>query len=112
MKLLSAAAMKGDKHVSRRLPTEGSKIRKLYDLFMLYRGVAAPLDSIHSISDGAPLRSSLNQLIDVYGLDIRTFPIRTRGDRMPWERGRHVAYCLVGEWKGRHYHDYLADRVR
>jgi hypothetical protein len=68
-----------------KVPTPGSKIRLLYDLFQENKGKFIRVSGQYD---------SISCLRDFYGLDIRTF-----------QRGQ---YCLVGEWFGKAYIDYLA----
>jgi hypothetical protein len=77
-------------HATRNaIPSEGSKLRALYDLFYAHKGQVIDF----SRANDRPLLD----LIDYYGLDIRRI-----------SRGRWV---LAGEWFGRAYLDYLAEHL-
>lgn len=92
-KLLSVSGMKGSKRrPAIELPREGTYLREVYDALMSNRGRVTTLHM--------PLRSlsgAVLQLEIFYGLDIR-------------RAKHHRQYCLVGEWVGRAYIDYVAER--
>ena len=91
MKMISAANSKGvPSGVRHDLPREGSRLRELYDFFCANKGLVVPYFPYHHRSDARRLVT----LVDVYGLDIR--------------RIMHGQYCLVGEWCGEEYRDYVA----
>lgn len=73
-------------------PRQGTQLRAVYDLFQANRG--RPIAFLTS-DFGGPNR--IAQLVDYYGLDIRRL-----------RRGRWI---LAGEWFGRVYVDYVAQRL-
>lgn len=83
--------MKGQNkgRVLQQLPREGTEIRRAYDL--LYANKGTPV----KISFG--WHSRLENLRNIYGLDI----VKTR-------KGE---WCLIGEWFGKVYIDYVAEKV-
>ncbi|WP_458756651.1 hypothetical protein ACSVBT_12790 [Afipia sp. TerB] len=93
-------------HKGRRLaptnsiPREGSKIRKVYDLFYANKG--RPVE-FQTSDCGDP--NIIGKLIDFYGLDIRL--IRNGSSRV----GRRSQWILAGEWFGLTYVDYIADHL-
>ena len=90
MKCASVAEWKGHRNPTGHLyPREGSRMRELYDQFMANKGV--PISSL-DFRRGDWRR--LDALRDFYGLDIRHI-----------RKGR---WCLVGEWFGSTYIDYVA----
>lgn len=94
MRMQSAASAKGKfTRPMNLIPTEGSKIRKLYDQFMTNKAVPIFPDIN---GNGAEI---IRRLTDFYGLDIR-----------PFDRQKPRKYWLVGEWFGSTYLDYVADR--
>lgn len=74
------------------VPKEGTKIRALYDRFFLNKGKTIPLIGNHENL------GRINRLMDDYGLDIRHV-------------GRGNGYILAGEWFGKVYVDYIAERL-
>ena len=89
MRYKTAAQIKGSKRVLQREPKQGTKIRVLYELFQMNKGVVLnmPLTNIF------PPRYVYN-LIDFYGMYIR--------------RVGYGQWILVGEWFGAKYVDYVA----
>lgn len=81
-------------------PREGSRLRAIYDALQSNKG--APVE-IHL--DGNELR----QLSDFYGLDIRN--VRRGFHREGCQGWREPAHLLAGEWFGRVYIDYVAERL-
>lgn len=71
----------------RDIPKEGTKIRELYDLFMNNKG------KVLDVVLGSGNHHSKEYLMDFYGLDIRCL--------------RYGKWCLVGEWDGDKYIDYV-----
>ncbi len=69
-------------------PKDGTKTRHLYDIFKANKGRIVRIELLYRIE----------YLRTIYGLDIRTC-------------GKHNSrhYCLVGEWFGRVYIDYIAN---
>ncbi len=102
--------MRGNR-IQQEKPGEGSKLRTLYDLFVMYKGLIIPNDTrwlLYPKRQGFYL--AIDQLRDFYGMDIRSFPTKYR-TRLPNERG-NKSYCLVGEYKNGEYHDYVAKRLK
>jgi hypothetical protein len=91
MRTVSAASAKSSRHHStHKVLASGSKLRAVYDLFRSNAG--RPIDfkiQYYPVS-------SLYQLIDIYGLDIR--------------RIRNGRWMLAGEWFGRLYVDHTAPK--
>jgi len=98
MRTETAAQAKGIRRVthSHDIPREGTRLRRLYDLFVSNKGVPieAPLSFFEGGNGGGRLFADL---IDFYGLDIRKI-----------HNGKWV---LAGEWLGRRYIDYIAQRI-
>lgn len=92
MRCESVASIKGNSHFQNPKPREGTRLREVYDLFYLNKGL--PVEFFHSGKDN----SSLIKLIDFYGLDIRCI-----------SRGKWV---LAGEWFGKVYVDYIAEHIK
>lgn len=69
------------------LPREGTKLREVYDLFQANKGVAISFKRDHAVYF----------LVDFYGLDIRCV--------------RQGQWVLAGEWFGKVYQDYIAERI-
>jgi hypothetical protein len=92
MRTISAARMKGNSmgHAN-KVPTQGSRLRKIWDMFQGSRGVVLKV--------GLPQedKNAIQQLRDFYGLDIRCI--------------KYGHWCLCGEWVvGGGYIDYVAAR--
>ena len=99
MKLQSAAEAKGY-HVVRDLtapPKAGSARRALYDLLFDNKGRIVDVRSV-GFKNTHMRAQALEALRDTYGLDIRQCPGKYR-------------FMLVGEWCGRIYVDYLAEKI-
>lgn len=105
MRMESAAAAKATASAKVRRgppgnqwPAEGTKIRAVYDLLMASKGlpVEVNLSRMFNSNGGADGRR-IQDLRDYYGLDIRKL-----------SNGRWV---LAGEWFGKTYVDYIADRI-
>lgn len=89
----SAAVFKGKTGGYRQdEPRHGTMIRNVYDLFVASPGIPVPIDNIA----GKSRRPLLNQLQDIYGLDIRL-----------WRYSRPAMYVLAGRWNGNDYEDFL-----
>jgi hypothetical protein len=90
MHTTSVAAMKRQtaSRPRRDRPHPNTKIGQVYDYFQANKGKVVPY------IQGNTRGTTMSQLIDVYGLDIR--------------RMGHKQYALVGEWFGKVYIDYLA----
>ena len=98
MKAISAAEMKGY-HSGRDLsapPKEGSNRRALYDLLMAHKAEVVDIRGIPFTNRQMRL-AAICALRAEYGLDIRL--------------QRRFHYMLVGEWCGRVYVDYLAEKI-
>lgn len=80
------------------MPREGTRLREAYDFFMAHKG--EPVEYMPSPHDRAMV-----DLQDFYGLDIRR--IRNGSSRV----NRKSTYILAGEWFGRVYIDYIAERA-
>lgn len=96
MKPASASQIKGTKRRGpppRSLPREGTRLRALYDLFMANKGavINRPLTIEFDLGGIA-----IEQLRNFYGLDIRCVG--------------YGQWLLAGEWFGRVYIDYVAER--
>lgn len=103
--MMSAAQMKGrSSGCPLDEPTPGSRIRRLWDRLYENRGLVIELIDL-GYPGASYLASDIRRLQDTYGFDIR---VRRRS----WGRGggeRNALYCLVGEWKGDKYVDYVAE---
>ena len=90
MRVSSAAVMKGMKQGTkcRERPDPAARLGVLFDLLMSKRGLRV---------DGPLHRGDIGRLRDFYGLDIRSL-------------GRN-GWVLAGEWVGRVYVDYIAERI-
>ena len=93
MRTESVASIKGRRAATSHLkPTDGSKLRELYDRFMENKGYPIVVDYRSYKSRQIPA------LRDFHGLDIRSVG--------------HKSYVLAGEWFGSVYVDYIADRIK
>lgn len=96
MRVDSAAVSKGHWGQSANLaPKEGTKLRCLYDLLMANKGL--PIDLPLTRFGGNRNGIAIEQLRDFYGLDIRKL--------------KSKRWVLAGEWFGKTYRDYIADRL-
>lgn len=101
MKCMSAAAIKGLKsRPENDFPQEGTAVRQVYDRFQSNKGIPIEFDYV----DG-PLNTIFNRLTDTYGLDIR----RVRRAHK-WSKSKSM-FVLAGEWFGKVYVDYIAERL-
>lgn len=75
--------------LEKKQPKPGTKLRGIYDLFQENKGLP-----LHFPTSGS---SGLYQLTDFYGLDI----IRLKKN----------TWLLAGEWYGKVYVDYVAERI-
>lgn len=98
MHCATAAEIKTGKrhHSARHIPYEGTAARKAFDVLFAHKG--APV----FVSIAPHVRAPLT---DVYGLDLRLI---RRGDRRV---GRKSQWLLAGEWFGKVYVDYVAERL-
>jgi hypothetical protein len=97
----SASVAKGRRAAPTQLkPRDGTRIRAIYDLLQANKGL--PIE-VHltkmCISKSGNISRAINDLSDYYGLDIRRIG------------GRYGRWVLAGEWFGRTYVDYIADRI-
>jgi hypothetical protein len=83
------------------IPREGSRVRAAYDFFYANKGVTVEFQFDKFGGDN----NLINKLTDFYGLDIRR--IRNGSARV----GRVSTWVLAGEWFGRVYVDYIAERA-
>lgn len=74
------------------LPTAGTRLRKIYDLFQANKG--RPIAFLTRDHGGT---NQIAALVDYYGLDIICL--------------RRGQWLLAGEWFGRVYVDYVAQRL-
>lgn len=96
MREQSAAQVKGRGAHRQDVPREGTRIRRMYDLLMANKGQGVEVNL--TSFENKPSRSgvAINYLRDFYGLDIR--------------RLRNGHWVLAGEWFGKVYVDYIAQR--
>lgn len=80
----------------REVPKEGSRLRELYDMFQANKGQVISWSRSHR--GGYSNGRLLEDLVDYYGLDIR--------------RIKNGRWCLVGEWFGKVYVDYVAEKIK
>lgn len=93
MRMESAAVAKGKRApLTQLVPRDGTKVRALYDLLMLNKGLPVDLPLTLLYNSG-----SIEHLRNFYGMDIRKLGY-----------GRWV---FAGEWFGPTYLDYVADRI-
>lgn len=94
MRCESAASLKGTGRPRRKEPTAGTKIREIYDLFILNKGIVIRFTS----QQGRGHDRAVQDLINYYGLDIRKIS--------------HGKWVLAGEWFGKVYIDYIAEHIK
>lgn len=82
-------------------PREGSRLRQIYDVLQANKGAPVEIESTKK----SPIGIQLVQLENFYGLDVRC--VRNGSCRV----GRKSTYILAGEWFGRVYVDYIAQRI-
>lgn len=80
------------------IPRSGTRLRRLYDLLQANKGAAVVVEY-----GGPALGCDVRCLTDFYGLDVR---VARQG-----YRERRSTYILAGEWFGRVYIDYIAERL-
>jgi hypothetical protein len=98
MRCASVSQIKGKaRNKTGERPRQGSKLGQFYDQLMANRGLPV------SVTRSKVAAQQIIQLRDFYGLDIRSVSKRGRGG---W-----AAYVLAGEWFGRVYIDYIAERL-
>lgn len=98
MRTESAASAKG-KWSCQQIPREGTRLRAGYFLFQANKGlpIEASLSEIFCSPRDKRASNSIEQLRSFYGMDIRKLGPRR--------------WVLAGEWFGREYRDYIADRI-
>lgn len=87
---------------TQRAPRAGSGLRKVYDLFQANKGMPVAFQ----IGDYGTGPNTISMLTDFYGLDIRR--LHNGSSRV----GRRSQWILAGEWFGRVYVDYVAERAQ
>ncbi len=96
--LPAASIKRGNRrgYTLRQIPLEGTRLRATYDLLMANKGAAinVSLSRAYGPNDGG---TAISQLRDFYGLDIRKI--------------KNGQWLLAGEWFGRVYVDYVAERL-
>lgn len=104
---LSAAALKANRKQKHKIPSEGSKLRALYDLFYAYKGLCISDYALRCLYH-RNISIAIIQLRDFYGLDIRSWPMRKRGLLTPGEKcgPNKRTYAMVGAYVGNKYEDY------
>lgn len=97
MRMETAAVAKGQRdHSSHLLPAEGTRLRRLYDLFANNKGIVIEGAVTRFDNSRYSLSPAIEQLRNFYGMDIR---------KLGYKR-----WVLAGEWFGTTYRDYMADR--
>ncbi len=103
MKQASVASMKGRNkgRLLQQLPRVGTETRRIYDLLYANKGTPVRVCFSNYKCKKAKEKSvwwaTLESLRNFYGLDI----IKTNRDE----------WCLIGEWFGKIYIDYVAEKV-
>lgn len=96
MRNLSAANLKQKRDPKNWAPSvEGSVIRIVWDLLQAHKG--NPIDLTAVFVGNRHWNAIRITLVDIWGLDIAY---------------QHKVWTLVGEWKGKDYHDYRTPRYR
>lgn len=85
--------MKRNSLIRSKEPKKGTRIRKIYDLFISNKGTV-----IKFTHPAKGHNRIIQDLTDYYGLDIRKI---SRGE-----------WVLAGEWFGKVYVDYIAERIK
>ena len=96
MKQMSATEIKTNRINSQKIPKPGTRIRKLYDKFQRKKGRVITVDYKQYVNSGT-FHTMIHSLTDFYGLDIRHMGCRQ--------------WCLLGEWFGKEYKDYIAENM-
>ncbi len=102
MRVDSANAAKHNKLNTKKAPELGTKLRELWDLLQIYKGEV--------VTDDLAVRfryRCIEDLRDFYGLDIRCLNCKGAGRGRGSQPGRWV---LAGEWFGKNYVDYIAQK--
>lgn len=110
MRLMSANTIKANARGKRSkqkrdVPDEGSLIRLLWDVLHANKGRFVPVSGLDTGYNKHSLYAARGQLTDFWGLDIAYKP----GKKGP-KGYKEMSWCLVGEWFGKDYVDYLAER--
>lgn len=96
MRVAPASTLKGSTRVIQKIPREGTRLRRMFDLLSESKGV--PIDIPLATFEGTTGHGRLiADLRDYYGLDIRMIAY-----------GRWV---LAGEWFGKVYVDYIVEHL-
>jgi len=99
VKTLSAARLKGKCPAGQDRPRPGTLTRRMYDLLVANKGI--PLDVPLTMFEGTRARGQAAAIIEalrnIYGLDIRKLGVRR--------------WVLAGEWFGKVYVDYIAEKI-
>ena len=100
---VESAAMAKKKQIwqGSRRPDPNSRVGQLYDFLRAHRGQFVSIPT--QFRYGGRLGQSISQLQNFYGLDIRN--CRIEGNKY------NFLYSCVGEWFGKDYVDYLAERI-
>src|SRR5882762_9313596 len=96
MRMDSAATSKRQEQSSHLQPREGTSLRRMYDILMISKGIPVEVTLCHFEGRNGTA-TMVEQLRSFYGLDIRKI-----------QSGKWV---LAGEWFGKTYRDYIADRI-
>lgn len=102
-KCASVNDIKKSKVVKQKLPQEGSKTRQVFDRLTMNPCIPQTFEGIQF--SRISLDTTLQQLQDRYGLDIRQV---RRGSK---QKGIQPTWALVGEWFGSVYVDYLVETI-
>lgn len=97
----SAASHRGKWNLQEE-PRQGTTTRKIWDKLFERPGEFVDLREV--TTNVASIANARQRLINEYNLDIRSL-LRGGSDR------EHVLYCLAGEYQGRGYIDYVAEKV-
>lgn len=81
-------------------PREGTKLRARWDFLQANRGLPVPMTGGH-----VEISNDVRAFNDFYGLDVRRVGRRNRLSNEP------EIWVLAGEWFGRIYVDYIAERL-
>jgi hypothetical protein len=94
MRILSVTQMKGHGHIQ-MWPSEGTTLRAIWDLLQANKGKFV---CVYPFIPPTATHSYRSNLTNVWGLDIA------------YKKGGQ--WCLIGEWKGKDYVDYLAEKYK
>lgn len=96
MRMDSAANSKRQEQSSHLQPREGTSLRRMYDILITSKGIPVEV-ALCRFEGRNGTHTMVESLRSFYGLDIRKI-----------EPGKWV---LAGEWFGKTYCDYIADRI-